>query len=69
MKRVTSNGRKKVNQLHSIISIRNINLCAKRQFILPILRPSTECGSEIWKCNKSQTNALESNILGGEKDP
>ena len=32
VKRVISNGRKKVNQLHSIISNRNIKLSARRQY-------------------------------------
>ena len=34
VKRVISNGRKKVNQLHSIISNRNINLSARRLLLL-----------------------------------
>ena len=69
MKRVISNGRKKVNQLHSIISNRNINLTARRLLLLSVLRPtcSIEYGSEVWKCNKSQASALESILLGGAK--
>ena len=67
VKRVISNGRKKVNQLHSIISNRNINLSARRLLLLSVLRPSIEYGSEVWKCNKSQASALESILLGGAK--
>ena len=32
-----------------------------------VVRPSLEYGSEIWDCNKSQTRALESFILGEAK--
>ena len=62
-----SNGRKKVNQLHSIISYRKINLSAQRLLLLSVLRPSIEYGSEVWKCNESQASALESILLGGAK--
>ena len=64
VKRVISSGRKEVNQLHSIISNRNINLSARRLLLLSVLRPSIEYGSEVWKCNKSQASALESILLG-----
>ena len=47
-----SNGRKKVNQLHSIISNRNVNLSARRLLLLSVLRPSIEYGSEVWKCKR-----------------
>ena len=67
VKRVISNGRKKVNQLHSIISNRNINLTAPRLLLLSVCRPSIEYGSEVCKCNKSQASALESILLGGAK--
>ena len=67
MKRVISNGRKKVNQLHSIISNRNINLSARRLLLLSVLRPSIDYDSEVWKCNKSQASALESILLGEAK--
>ena len=63
MKRVIR--RKKVNQLHSIISNRNINLSARRQLLFSVLRPSTEYGGEIWMCNKSQASAPKSIISGG----
>ena len=65
LKRVLDNGRKKVNQLHSIISNRDINLSARRLLLLSVIRPSIEYGSEVWESNKGQTNALESVVLGG----
>ena len=72
-KRVISNGKKKVNQLHSILSNRNINLRAQRLLLLSVLRPSIEYGSEVWKCSKTQTSALESILFfwGGrsKEDP
>ena len=43
------NGRKKVNQLHSVISNRDINLIARRLLLLSVIRPST-----IWEDNKGQ---------------
>ena len=58
------NCKKKVNQLHSVISNRDINLTALRLLLLSVVRPSLEYGSEIWDCNKSQARALESIILG-----
>ena len=33
--------------------------------LLSVVRPGLECGNEICDCNKSQTNALESDLLGG----
>ena len=64
---IRDNCKKKVNQLHSVISNRDINLSAWRLLLLSVVRPSLEYGSEIWDCNKSQTIALESIILGGAK--
>ena len=58
---------KKDNQLHSIISNRNVNLSAQRLLLLSVLRQSIEYGSEFRKCNKSQASALESILLGGAK--
>ena len=52
-----SNGRNKVNQLHSIISDRNIFECPKT-LLLSVLRPSIRYGSEVWKC-------IRINSLGG----
>ena len=67
LKRVLDNGRKKVNQLHSIISNRDINLSARRLLLLSVIRSSIEYGNEVWESNKGQTNALESVVLGGGK--
>ena len=58
-------GRKKVNQLHSVISNRDINLSARRLLLLSVVRPSLEYGSEVWEGNKSQAAALESVLLSG----
>ena len=63
----TFNGRKRVNQLHKIISNRNINLSARRHLLLSGIRPSIEYGSEVWEGNKSQAGSLESIILDGAK--
>ena len=35
--------------------------------LLSVIRPSIEYGSEVWESNKSQTNALESVVLGEAK--
>ena len=37
----------KVNQLHSIISNRNINLSARCMLLLSVLRPNLEYGSAV----------------------
>ena len=67
IQKVHDNCKKKVNQLHSVISNRAINLTVQYLLLLSVVRPSLEYGSEIWDCNKSQTRALESVILGGAK--
>ena len=67
VKKVLDNGRKKVNQLHSVISNRDINLSARRLLLLSVIWPSIEYGGEVWEGNKSQVDALESIILGGAK--
>ena len=54
IKKVINNGRKKVNQLHSIISNQDINLSACKEY-----------GREIWEGNKGQVAPLQSIILGG----
>ena len=59
------NGRKKVNQLHSIISNRNINLSARRLLLLSVIRPSTEYGSEVWKYNTYKDGREEFMISSG----
>ena len=61
------NGRKKFNQLHSVLSNRDMNLCARRLLLLSVVRPSIEYGSAVWDCNKNQASALEAIILGGAK--
>ena len=60
LKKVLDNGRKNVNQLHSVISNRDINLIARRLLLLTVIRPSIEYGGEVWEGNKSQVDALES---------
>ena len=57
--------RKMVNQLHKVISNRNINLSARRRLLLSVIRPSIEYGSEVWEGNKNQAGSLESIILDG----
>ena len=58
VKDVCVNGRKKLNQLHSVLSNRDINSCARRLLLLSVVRPSIEYGSEVWDCNKNQASAL-----------
>ena len=53
IRKLLDNGRKRVNQLHKVISNRNINLSARRHLLLSINRPSIEYGSEVWEGNKS----------------
>ena len=62
IKKLLDNGRKKVNQLHKVISTcsRNINLSASRLLLLSVIRPSIEYRSEVWEGNKSQAGSLES---------
>ena len=66
IKKVVASG-KKVNQLHSVISNRDINLSARRLLLLAVVRPTLEYGSEVWEANKVQAGALESVVLGGAK--
>ena len=51
IKKLLDNGRKKVNQLHKVISNRNVNLSARRLLLLSVIRPSIEYGSEVWEGN------------------
>ena len=67
IRKVLDGGRKKVNQFHSVISNRNINLSARRLLLFSVVRPSLEYGNEVWECNKNQAAALESVMLGGAK--
>ena len=61
--KLLDNGRKKVNQLHKVISNRKVNLSARRLLLLSVIRPSIEYGSEVWEGNKSHAGSLESIIL------
>ena len=65
--KVLDSGRKKVNQLHSVISNRDINMSACRLLLFSVVRLSLEYGNEVWEGNKSQAAALESVLLGGGK--
>ena len=67
IKKLFDNGRKKVNQLHKVISNRNVNLSSHRLLLLSVIRPSIEYGSEVWEGNKSQARSLESIVLDGAK--
>jgi hypothetical protein len=67
IKNVLDNGRRKVNQLHSVISNRDINLSARRLLLLAVVRPTLEYGGEVWEGNKAQAASLESVMLGGAK--
>ena len=67
IKKVVDNGRKKVNQLPSILSNRDINLSARRLLLLSVVRPTLEYGNEVWEGNKAQSASLESVMLGGAK--
>ena len=66
IRKLLDNGRKRVNQLHKVISNRNINLSACKHLLLSVIRPSIEYGSEVWEGNKTQAGSLES-ILDGAK--
>ena len=59
IKKVVDNGRKKVNQVHSILSNRDINLSARRLLLLSVVRPTLEYGNEVWEGNKAQSASLE----------
>ena len=60
IKKLLDNGRKKVNQLHKVISKRNVNLSTCRLLLLSVIRLSIEYGSEVWEGNNSQAGSLES---------
>ena len=55
IRKLLYNGRKRVNQLHKVISDRNINLSVHRHLV-----PSIEYGSEAREGNRSQAGSLES---------
>ena len=67
IKKLLDNGRKKVNQLHKVISNRNVNFSPRGLLLLSVIIPSIEYGSEVWEGNKSQARSLESIILDGAK--
>ena len=56
-KHVKRNGRKRVQ------SNRDIDLTARR-FLISVVRPTLEYGSEVWEGNKAQAAALESVMIG-----
>ena len=57
------NRRKRVNQLHTVMSNRDITSSAHRLLLRSVIR---EYGREVWEGSKGQTNALESVILGSQ---
>ena len=57
IRKLLDTGRKRVNQLHKVISNRNINLSARKHLLLSVIRPSIEYGSEVWEGNKSQAGS------------
>ena len=59
--------REKVNQLHKVISNRNINSSARDLMLLSVIRLSIEYGSEVWEGNKGQAGSLKSIILDEAK--
>ena len=61
--KLLDNGR--INQLHKVISNRNINLSAHRHW--SVIRPSIDYGSEVWEGTKNQAGSLESIIIDGAK--
>ena len=67
IKNVLDSGRKKVNQLHSVISNRDINMSERRLLLLSVVRTSLEYGNELWEGYKNQAAALETVLLGGVK--
>ena len=42
----------------------SLSLYLRRQVILSILRPSLECGNEVWRCTSTQSKALDAVMLG-----
>ena len=60
---------KRLVQVHSIISNRDIDLTARRLLSISVVRPTLEYGSEVWEgSNKAHAAAsLESVMIGGAK--
>ena len=67
VQKVINKGKKKLNQLHRFLDNRNISTVARRLLLGSVLRPTLECGSEVWAFNKRQTASLESIQLGAAK--
>ena len=65
IKMMINNGRKTVNQMHSAISKRDINLSARRLLLLSAIRLSIEYGGEICEGTKGQVAALDPLFWGG----
>ena len=42
-------------------------MTARRLFLISVVRPTLEYGSEVWEGNKAQAAALESVMIGGAK--
>ena len=59
IRKLLDNG--KVNQLHKVISNRNINLSARRLLLLSVIRPSIEYGIEVWEGNKLRVRQVHWN--------
>ena len=60
-------GKSKVNSLLRILHNSCLSLYIKRQVILSILQPSLEYGSEVWRCTKYQSKALDAVLLAACK--
>ena len=67
IRKILNNGRRKVNQLHMVISNRNINLSALRLLLLSVITPSIKYGREVWEGNMHQAGSLECIKLDGAK--
>ena len=67
IQKVCDNCKKKVNQLHSVFSNRDINLTARRLLLLSVVRPSLEYGSEIWVISLRSEHRIQS-LRGSKED-
>ena len=66
IKDLVTAGKHKVNSLLRILNNPCLSLYVKI-LILSILRPSLEYGSEVWRCTKSQSKALDAVLLAACK--
>ena len=57
IKKLLDNGKKKVNQLHKVISNRNVNFSAHILLLLSVIRPSIEYGNDMWEGNDHEIQA------------